>query len=196
MCTNRAILFTSLSLLLLLTSCFDTGIGPTVTYHNLFPIEREGNIWYFSDTDDNQLIISVKDTISDDGDVFVKVAITEQKLKITDEHWFLKTYDELQYSGSLSGEFLTLYRKEFHKSGGSYYINGEHVDYRINKAMTINGKGYGNVVHLSYPEGILDGFSELYFVDGIGPVQLVDDRGRWPVTYALDSANVNGTPIE
>lgn len=196
MCIKRVLLLMSSVFLLLLASCIDTGFGPTVTYNNLFPIESEGNIWYYSDNDNNQMIISIKDTISDDGDVFVKVAITETKLKITDEHWLLKTYDELQYSSSLSGEFLTLYKKEFHESGGSYYINGEHVDYHVYKGLTIKGKAYGNVVRLTYPEGILDGFSELYFAEGIGPVQLVDDRGRWPVTYALDSAFVNGSTIQ
>lgn len=196
MTRKRSMLLILLTVTLILTACFDTGIGPTVTYNNLFPIASEGNIWYYSDADSNQMIIAVKDTISDNGNVFVKVAITETKLQITDEHWLLKTYDEMQYSSSLSGDFLTLYKDEFHERGGSYYINGDHVDYSVYNGYTVNGKAYGNVVRLVYPEGILDGFSELYFADGIGPIQLVDDRGRWPVTYALDSAYVNGLQIQ
>lgn len=183
-------------LILFVTGCFDTGFGPKVTYTNLFPIEDESNIWYYSDADSNEMIISIKDTISDDGDVYVKIAITETKLNLTDEHWLLKTYDEMQYSSSLSGDFLTLYKKEFRENGGSYYINGDHVDYTVYNGLNVNGKAYGNVVRLVYPEGILDGFSELYFADGTGPIQLVDDRGRWPVTYMLDSAVVNGQKIK
>jgi hypothetical protein len=51
---------------------------------------------------------------------------------------------------------------------------------------------FHNVLQLHYSNPIIHGFDDVTLVDLIGIVQLVDNTGRWPISYAIDSCRVGG----
>jgi hypothetical protein len=48
------------------------------------------------------------------------------------------------------------------------------------------------VLHLHYSRPIIHGFDDIVLADSIGIVKLVDNGGRWPINYAIDSCSVGG----
>ncbi len=194
--TNISILVTTL----MFSACHDpfestAESGGKVNYSELFPVNSIDNSWYFSDASDNKLSISIADTISDGHDHYFKAKFSETGSESERAFWFLMNGDEFLYSSTLRGNYKKLLPTRFLQNGGSFEVDGCDVIYKIHDRYNISNISFKNVVDLYYSGKTLDGFSDICFANQIGPIQFTDDRGRWPITYNLDSARIDGDII-
>jgi hypothetical protein len=165
----------------------------TITYQDLFPFENSRNWWSYSDEDGNQFSIDVIDTISDEDEIYYKVAFTEEKLNFVQDDWFRKEPPAVSFSEHLVGEYLEFLPGSFNSKGGSFSCGSASVSYTLLDSLEAGDKIYTQVVELEYSREILHGFDRIYFANSIGIVRMVDEDGRWPIDYTLDSARVGKT---
>ncbi len=178
--------------IVLFAGCFPTGWhgddpGPTyVTFDNIFPFTTSGKVWDYTDEDGNDFVITVRDTISDEGDLYYKVEFREVKLNMVQSDWFISEPSGIKYSERLKGRFQLFLPRRFLSRGGTFESDCQNIRYEIFKSLSLGGKTYRDVLKLSYTTAVLHGFDEVYFADNIGIVQMVDYGGRWPVYYSLN----------
>lgn len=180
--------------LFLFNGCFPTSwegdeneMKPTyVTFMNIFPFTAAGRVWDYTDEDGNDFVITVRDTISDEGDLYYKVEFKEVKLNMIQSDWFINDGTGIRYSERLQGAFQLFLPKRFLRQGGYFESNCQNIHYKIFSSITLAGKTYKDVLKLSYSQAVLHGFDEIYFADNIGIIQMIDYDGRWPVYYSLD----------
>lgn len=180
---------------LLLSSCDDmhTGTGRMVKTANLFPVEQSNNWWNYSDADGHQFSVSITNAISDGGETYYRARFHESRPGLVDSCWFKKEDGEIYYSKSLSDFFGLFLPSEFHISGGEYTMDGNEITYETHDNYTLGGYSYNHVVELTYETAMFTGFDRISFADKVGPILFEDTRGRFPVSYSLDSASLNGT---
>ncbi len=184
------------ALTLTLTACHNDTYGDKeVTYQDIFPIETIENRWHYSDKNGNKLSIRVIDTITDDGDRLFKTQFYEEVVKSTKSYWFLLNNSEVMYSNSLRDEYTKLLPKSYKDDEGSFWVSGSKVKYELHNSYSTSKSQYSDVVELDYSDVTLDGFSKIVFADDYGPIRLVDNSGRWTITYDLDSAYVEGRVV-
>lgn len=163
-----------------------------VTYRNLFPFENGTNMWHYTDEDGNAFSISVVDTISDEQELYFKVAFVEEKIGDSQDDWFVRVGTAVEFNEHLRGEYLPFLPSSFSSNGGTFYSDGMGVRYTLFGVLTIGGKQFRDVVRLEYDTAVLHGFDRVYFSEGIGIIALADDDGRWPIEYVLDYATIAG----
>jgi hypothetical protein len=144
-----------------------------------------------SDLSGNTLVISVKDTISDNNIVYFKVSFAERNRDTTDD-WFRRSAAGTQYSTSLVGSYETFLPASFTAKNGSFKSSNGTITYSYLDSMRAGGTYVKRVMRLEYSNRILHGFDELDFADSLGIISLIDRSGRFPVTYTLDSASIDG----
>ncbi len=192
----KHLLVCSLALLLFQSCITDSeNEGAKVQYEEIFPIQSIENRWYFSDELGNEFAIRVVDTVIDGGDRYYKILIDEALAKQELQYWILRKSDEFLLGTSLRGSFHALLPKRFKRDGGSFSHAGHDVSYGIHNFYSISNGGMEDVVELNFSNTVFNGFSRIVFANTIGPIRFVDDSGRWPVEYDLDSAYVNGNTV-
>jgi hypothetical protein len=174
----------------------DRSPGQTVTFENLFPFEGPANKWEYADDDGNRFTIHVMDTISDEEELYYKVAFTEEKLDFVQDDWFLRKGGRIKFNTHLRGEFQTFLPSSFKKNGGWFYCHGSSIRYKVMDSMTIGEKTFENVLELEYNRSILHGFDRIVFADNIGIIRMVDEDGRWEIDYVLKESHIDGEKTE
>jgi hypothetical protein len=158
----------------------------------LFPFDDNSNWWRYSEIQGNQLIITVTDTISDDGATYYRVLFQEQRVDTTDD-WFKRSTAGIMFGAALSGFYDTFLPATFDSVKGSFTSGGSSVAYRRYDSTQVDGVMYRNVFVLTYDTPILHSFDQITFADSVGIVELKDLNGRWPIEYLIDSCSINGT---
>jgi len=187
---------------LLMTNCYgpidttryyyDDEQGQDGTVGNFFCFENEKNWWEYSDENGNRFSIKVIDTISDNNSLYYKVAFEEHKLKVSQDDWFVREKGQIRFNENLRGTFSLFLPAEFHYQSGEFISSGNTIDYSIYQSITIHDTTVKKVALLEYEQAILHGFDKIYFANNIGIVKMIDDDGRWPIRYSLDSCRIEG----
>ena len=157
-----------------------------------FPFEDNSNRWYYTESGGNTVTILVTDTISDDGITYFRVSFRENRVDTTDD-WFSRSTEGVYFGKSLTGEYDLFLPAVLNSISGVFESAGLTVTYDYYDSLEINGFIFRNVLSLHYNHPIIHGFNEIILVDSIGIVKLVDNSGRWPINYAIDSCSINGT---
>lgn len=160
----------------------------TVGYANLFPFENNRAWWRYTTEEGNEFVIEVVDTISDERDIYYKVSFTEAKLDKRQDDWFVREAGEITYGQTLRGTFQLFLPSSYCKTGGSFHSGSSRITYTLHDTFAVGGTVFHDVVELRYTTAILHGFDTIYFADGVGIVALVDEDGRWPIEYVLESS--------
>jgi len=164
----------------------------TVQMKEIFPVGAQKEQWHFSDEAGNRFTISTEETIVDDGATYQKMKFHESKLNTIESHWFVSERDSVYYSPKLQGSFTTFLPEKFRETG-SFMAGKNKVTYSLQENYSLNGTSVQSAIVLNYSTAILTGFTQLVFADSIGPIRMIDNRGRWPIQYDLDSAFVYGS---
>jgi hypothetical protein len=125
-------------------------------------------------------------------ELYFKVDFTEVKLNRSQNDWFMREGNAVYFNESLRGEYMNFLPSSFVRSRGTFYCDSAEISYTLLDTVTLHGKVFRDIVALDYTREILHGFDRVYFADGIGIVGMIDEDGRWPIEYVLDSASVNG----
>jgi hypothetical protein len=157
-----------------------------------FPFENNSNKWNYTESGGNSVTIKVTDTISDDGVTYFRVSFRENRVDTTDD-WFLRSSKGVYFGQKLSGNYDLFLPPKVDSLSGSFISAKSTVSYQCYDSLTVNGSLFHNVMVLHYNYPIIHGFDSVTLADSIGIVQLVDDNGRWPISYAIDSCVVGGT---
>ncbi len=169
--------------------------GTKVKYEEIFPIHSVTNRWHFSDHSGNELTLRVSDSVKDGGDYYYKITIDETLATEQASYWILQGADEFLLGNSLRGAFHALLPKRLKSSGGNFTNAGHDVTYEIYQNYCITHSNMKDVVELNYSGTVLGGFTRIAFANSVGPIRFVDDSGRWPVEYDLDSAYIDGVTL-
>lgn len=190
---------------MLIAGC-DKGIGtsdccePDPTYHDgftfssagLLPFQNKTNWWKYSATGGHSFSISVLDTITDNHVTYSKVSFGE-KDKDTMDNWFRRSSLGTEHSLSLRGSYSVFLPDTFISRGGTFMpTKGSIVSYAYLDSSKVNGTFRKKVMKLNFSIGIFAGFDEIDLAEGLGIIRMVDTSGRFPLTYSMDSARING----
>jgi hypothetical protein len=157
-----------------------------------FPFENNSNIWNYTESGGNRVKIMVTDTISDDGVTYFRVSFRENRVDTTDD-WFMRSAKGIYFGQSLTGNYDLFLPHKVDSISGTFISAKLTVSYHCYDSLTVNGSMFYNVLALHYNYPIIHGFDSITLADSIGIVQLVDDNGRWPISYGIDSCVVGGT---
>jgi hypothetical protein len=160
-----------------------------------FPFEDNTNRWYYTESGGNHVNILVTDTISDDGITYFRVSFREEQVDTTDD-WFKRSSNSIYFSSALIGKYDLFLPAKIDSARGSFASGYSRVSYTYNDSLTIGGTLFHGVITLDYATPFLHGFTTIVFAESIGIVQLVDETGRWPITYRIDSCNVSGEELK
>jgi len=122
------------------------------------------------------------------------VAFAEQQIDTT-EDWFRSTGGGLEFSASLQGTYRLFLPSPITSGSGSFTSGSSTVDYEYYSTAVLGGAAYRRVVRCDYSSSLLHGFDTSYFADSTGIVSLIDEGGRFPVEYLLDSCSIDGELI-
>ena len=157
----------------------------------LFPLQNSNNWWWYS-SNGHPLSIHVLDTTSDNHTTYFKVSFAEAA-KDTTINWIRRTSLGTEYSTSLPGPYFVFLPPTFNYKQGSFSLSSsELVSYSYLDSLLVNGKYRKQVMELTFPNRNIHGFDEIDFAVGLGIIRMIDNSGRFPVVYALDSARING----
>jgi hypothetical protein len=159
---------------------------------HFFPFEDNTNIWNYSESGENNVVIVVADTISDDGITYFRVSFRENRVDTTDD-WFSRSTTGIFFGQSLTGAYDLFLPAKIDSTKGSFKSRGLKVEYTYQDSLKINGSMFHKVLHLVYQSPIIHGFDEIFLVDSIGIVELIDHNGRWPIVYTIDSCRIGGS---
>jgi hypothetical protein len=156
-----------------------------------FPFEDNSNIWNYTESGGNTVMILVTDTISDDGSIYYRVSFRENRVDTTDD-WFLRSSDGVYFGQSLAGDYDLFLPATVDSASGAFMSAGSNVTYCYYDSLLVNGSMFYAVLRLRYNYPIIHGFNEIVLADSIGIVELIDRHGRWPISYEIDSCLVGG----
>ncbi len=160
---------------------------------DVFPYKNASNWWRYSEAGGNRLAIQVSDAISDDRTEYYKVSFAEERIDTTDD-FFRGSREGIYFSESLTGDYA-LFLPSYLFGSGTFACGEQTVWYQCFAKRNIGGISYDSVAVLEYNQPVLHNFDRIAFAAGVGIVALVDDRGRFPITYTLDSAFVDGREL-
>jgi hypothetical protein len=157
-----------------------------------FPFKSIANWWHYTEGNGNRLSITVIDTVRDDQDMYFKVRFEEERVDTTDD-WFKQTPSAIEFSQTLAGQYYVFLPLDYSSgSSGTFTSSTGNVTYTYNDSVQLSPKTFYRALQLHYTTPVLHGFDEIVFADSIGIAALIDNSGRFPVTYTLDSAFVHG----
>jgi|WetSurMetagenome_2_1015567.scaffolds.fasta_scaffold86248_2 hypothetical protein len=206
---NTPLRFASLAVLTLLCSCSVMVNGPdgsnTIPDQNqndrpkpvtrktsgCFPFEDNSNRWYYTESGGNRVNILVTDTISDDGITYFRVSFREERVDTTDD-WFKQSASGIYFSSALIGNYDLFLPAKIDSAHGGYLSGPSRASYTYHDSLALGGTIFHGVLSLEYNVPLLHGFTTIVFADSIGIVQLIDETGRWPIIYRIDSCSVSG----
>jgi hypothetical protein len=207
---NTPLRFATLAILILFCSCSVVVTGPegsdttpdpdrkdrpkpvTRKTSGCFPFEDNTNRWYYTESGGNRVNILVTDTISDDGITYFRVSFREERVDTTDD-WFKRSASGIYFAQALIGNYDLFLPAKIDSARGGFISGASRVAYTFSDSLNIGGTPFRSVITLDYSAPILHGFTTIVFADSIGIVQLIDETGRWPITYRIDSCSVSGT---
>jgi hypothetical protein len=156
-----------------------------------FPFEDNSNKWHYTEPGGNTVTIAVTDTISDDGVTYFRVSFRENRVDTTDD-WFSRSSAGIYFGQSLTGAYDLFLPTAIDTRSGVFESGDSKVTYTLYDSLEVNKSMFHDVVRLHYSQPIIHGFDDIVLADLIGIVSLVDDNGRWPINYAIDSCSVGG----
>jgi len=156
-----------------------------------FPFEDNSNNWHYTEPGGNTVTIVVTDTISDDGVTYFRVSFRENRVDTTDD-WFSRSSAGIYFGQSLTGAYDLFLPTAIDSRSGVFESGDSKVTYTLYDSLEINTSIFHDVVRLHYSQPIIHGFDDIVLADSIGIVSLVDDNGRWPINYVIDSCSVGG----
>jgi hypothetical protein len=157
-----------------------------------FPFEDNTNRWYYTESGGNRVNILVTDTISDDGTTYFRVSFREERVDTTDD-WFKRSANGIYFASALIGNYSLFLPAKIDSARGGYLSGPSRASYTYHDSLSVGGTLFHGVLSLEYNVPLLHGFTTIVFADSIGIVQLIDESGRWPITYRIDSCSVSGT---
>lgn len=166
-----------------------------VHFKNLFPLSTKGDCWFFSDSSSNTFSIEVSEAVTDNNERYHNVRFTESKMNSSQTHWLYSKNDTIYYAPKLQGSYAAFLPLKFNRMSSTFKSGSNKITYTRIKGYVVGKSTYAEAVSLKYETAILNGFTELVFVDGIGPIRCIDHRGRWPIIYNLDSAKISGIKV-
>jgi hypothetical protein len=169
----------------------DTIVPVTRKTAGCFPFEDNTNRWYYTESGGNRVNILVTDTISDDGITYFRVSFREEQVDTTDD-WFKRSASGIYFSSALIGNYSLFLPAKIDSAHGGYLSGPSRASYTYHDSLTLGGTVFHGVLSLEYNVPLLHGFTTIVFADSIGIVQLIDESGRWPITYRIDSCSVSG----
>jgi hypothetical protein len=189
----RWILVLSTTALFLNCDVSDTsgGGGLNLNTADLFPFQNNANWWKYSEPGGHTISISVLDTITDNQTTYFKVSFAEKGRDTTD-NWFRRSSSGTEYSPYLVGPYFVFLPPTFSSRQGSYALAAnDNVSYAYVDSLLVNGKYRKEVMEVHFSAAKIHGFDEIDFANNLGIIRMVDNSGRFPVVYTLDSAQVN-----
>ena len=180
----------------ILWNCNSTSSNDDPTFYlntaTLFPFQGSGNWWKYSDTSGHTLSDSVVLTFTDNATTYFKMVVNEKGID-TSDNWLRRSSVGTEYSTSIAGPYSILLPPSFDSKQGSFTSSsGNTVTYSYSDSMLVKGKYRNRVMALTFPQRNIHGFDEIDFADSLGIIRFVDNSGRFPVIYSLDSAKING----
>ena len=157
-----------------------------------FPFEDNTNRWHYTESGGNRVTILVTDTISDDGTTYFRVSFREEKVDTTDD-WFKRAQGGIFFAEALIGNYDLFLPAVIDSARGIYMSGPARASYTYQDSLSLGGSVFRRVLHVKYNVPLLHGFTTIVFADSLGIVELIDESGRWPIAYQIDSCSVSGT---